>query len=72
MTEAEQIMTGLDDWCKKRARRLTERASQHILRGHDPKLIDPEYRAWLGEHRAYTAMRSYIHGSLRAVLKGEG
>lgn len=58
---SEDGFAALDDWCKARLDRLTEQASQHIMRGKS--LNAPNYRTLLGEHRAYMAMRSFIHGS---------
>ena len=52
----------LDEWCMKRAARVSEQAQQHIRKGKS--LTAPDYRTLLGEHRAYLAMRSFIHGSL--------
>lgn len=61
MSRVEEIAAGLDDWCKDRAARLTEKAGAHILAGRS--LDAPRYRMMLGEHRAYMAMRSFIHGA---------
>ena len=58
-------LTAMDEWCKARAARISESVCDHLKRGGS--LDDPNYRAWLGEHRAYLAMRSFIHGSLDAT-----
>lgn len=59
-------LEALDAWCKARAARLTEKAGAHILAGKGTNA--PAYRTLLGEHRAYMAMRSFIHGSRASVL----
>lgn len=51
----------MDDWCIKRCAKLREKMDPHIMAGGS--LDDPQYRCQLGEHRAYMAMRSYIHGT---------
>jgi hypothetical protein len=53
----------MDDWCVKRAAALSKRAGEHIMAGRS--LEAPGYRMILGESRAYMAMRSFIHGSIR-------
>lgn len=64
MTRDTDQWREMDEWCRKRAAVLTERSNQHIRSGRS--LDDPDYRLLLGEHRAYLAMRSFIHGSLTA------
>ena len=54
------LADALDAWCKERAARLRDASTEHIMSGG--KLDDPRYRAQFGEHRAYMAMRSFIHG----------
>lgn len=51
----------IDAWCQKRINRLTADCAAHLVSSGD--LNDPDYRAKLGEHRAYMAMRSFIHGA---------
>jgi hypothetical protein len=51
----------IDDWARRRQAALVERSNEHIRRGRD--LNDPDYRVILGEHRAYMALRSFIHGA---------
>jgi hypothetical protein len=51
----------MDAWCTKRAAELSGKASEHIVAGRS--LEEPHYRTILGEHRAYLAMRSFIHGA---------
>lgn len=53
----------MDEWCRARSEHLTQRAGEHIEAGKSP--YDPDYRVLLGEHRAYMAMRSFIHGAIR-------
>lgn len=50
----------MDDWCVKRMEGLSEQMNPYIMAGGS--LEDPQYRAQLGEHRGYMAMRSFIHG----------
>lgn len=59
-----EALSEVDAWCVRRADRISEQANKHILSGKS--LNDPGYRMILGEHRAYMAMRSFIHGSLKA------
>lgn len=63
--EDEVERVEIDEWCAKRLTNLTERSNQHIKAGR--KLDDPDYRLLLGEHRAYMAVRSFIHGSRAAI-----
>lgn len=62
--EPVHTLTILDDWCERRAGRLGAISAQHLLGGGS--VDDPHYRALVGEHRAYLAMRSFIHGSRAA------
>ena len=63
MAEERGWFAELDDWCKSRADRVSAEAAAHLNRGLP--LNAPDYRTMLGEHRAYLAVRSYIHGTLR-------
>ena len=57
----------LDEWCVKRCAAISEQTTPHITDGGN--LDDPQYRHWLGQHTAYMAMRSYLHGSIAALRK---
>lgn len=59
----------IDDWARRRQAALVERSNEHIRLGRG--LNDPDYRVLLGEHRAYMALRSFIHGS-RLAEQSEG
>jgi hypothetical protein len=50
----------IDAWCKSRADNVSAQAEVHLKKGLP--LNAPNYRTMLGEHRAYLAMRSFIHG----------
>ena len=63
--DAWQVM---DDWCLERARRLRERANPHVEKGGS--LDDPEFRRLFGQHQAFLAMRSFIHGTRNAGEAG--
>lgn len=65
MSEAQRIADELDEWCKRRIARLEEPMSRHVMERNDPELSDPNYRVMLGQSQAYSAMRSFIHGSLQ-------
>ena len=54
------FLSAMDEWCKARSARLSEKAAKHVMSGR--RIDDPEYRVMLGGHRAYLAMRSFIHG----------
>ena len=58
-----QLLSDIDDWCVKRQAALRKQMDPYIMGGGN--LDDPQYRVQLGEHRAYMAMRSYIHGTLK-------
>ena len=64
-------LKAMDDWCVKRVARLRDPMESHVMKGRS--LDDPEYRRQLGQSQAYHAMRSFIHGCLRAPSsKGRG
>lgn len=67
--DAEAVFAEIDDWCKNRCDKLREKMDPYIMDGGD--LDAAEYRRQLGQHQAYMAMRSYLHGAVRALLKGE-
>ena len=57
--------TEMDEWCAARIERLTAKAGEHVMAGRS--LEQPRYRMMLGEHRAYSAMRSFISGARKAA-----
>lgn len=62
-------LKALDQWCSRRLNVLNERSASHIRAGRS--VTAPDYRFLLGEHRAYMAVRSYIHGSRASLKEGE-
>lgn len=62
-----EALTEMDAWCVKRIAALSEQMGPHIMAGGS--LTDPQYRFQLGEHRAYMAMRSFIHGSREVLMR---
>jgi len=67
---ADDAVAEMDEWCKRRLAKLLARSNDHIRLGRD--LNDPDYRLLLGEHRAYMAMRSFIHGQRLHPRNREG
>jgi hypothetical protein len=69
--DIDRIIDEIDGWLTRRADRLSNQANRHLRKNGD--VYDPDYRAALGEHRGYLAVRSYIHGVVRArLLEREG
>lgn len=66
MPEAWKAM---DDWCRKQMQALKARSEPHVMSGGD--LNDPEYRRLLGQHQAFSRMRSFIHGSTQPHTGGD-
>ena len=66
MEEAERGLAVMDEWIVNRQAKLRKGMDTYLLSGGD--LNGPAYRQQLGQHQAFMAMRSYIHGSLRAIL----
>lgn len=60
MSDELEFLAEMDAWCEKRVEALSRRAGRHVMRAGS--LQAPRYRTILGEHRAYSAMRSFIHG----------
>ena len=54
----------MDEWCAKHLAKLSQPMADHVMQGIG--LNDPQYRRWLGEHIAFSRMRSFIHGALVA------
>jgi hypothetical protein len=64
--ECKELREGLiavSDWCGKRATALNEKCGRHVMAGHSTNL--PWFRKFGGEHQAYMAVRSFIHGALK-------
>lgn len=60
-------VAALDEWCAERIEKLLTGMETYIMSGGKPN--NPNYRQQLGQHQAYSAMRSFISGSKRATPK---
>lgn len=56
----------MDDWCVAKSKALSVKMTTH-LKATKFNTSDPDYRVMLGQHKAFSRMRSYIHGA-KAVL----
>lgn len=68
--DKQDELAGLDEWVVAQQTKLRKGMDTYLLSGGDTEA--PVYRQQLGQHQAFSRIRSYLHGSRAALTAAIG